>query len=108
MGTDTAYEVYDIHVSGKYAYLAAESDGVVILDISDPTSTSLVGIYDYPGANRVESIHISGNYAYAGNRAYTGKLQIVDISNTSQPLLADIPWYLSMGYRYIRKTRLYG
>ena len=44
--------VHNVHVRGRYAYVAAYKDGLHIVDISDPTSPVLAGSFDtYSGAD---------------------------------------------------------
>lgn len=66
-----------VAISGKYAYFAYGTDGLRILDISDPSNPRAVGQYD-PGS--VYTVEVSGKYAYI--HASTG-FQILDISNPS-------------------------
>lgn len=71
----------DVKVLGNNAYAAA-SDGLRIVDISDPSTPTLTGHYKTP--EFVTSLDIKGNYAYlAVNR--TG-LHIVNVSNPSAPV----------------------
>jgi len=71
-------------IAGNYAYLSDPNGGLRILDISDPTSPSLVG--QVTGLGQVYDVAISGNYAYLASRARG--LDIVDISNPAAPFPA--------------------
>ena len=64
-------EVNDVHVVGNYAYLAIGTEGAVgsaafeIIDISAPLAPVSVGSYSYPNTTTgVQSVDVSGNYAY--------------------------------------------
>lgn len=83
-----------IAVSGDYAFVAADTAGIKVVDLSDPidTSPSLAGSLTIPGAN-VTAIAISGSHAYAagydetlGARYF---LWVVDISNPLAPTLVS-------------------
>ncbi|MDO8507527.1 MAG: hypothetical protein Q7S53_03085 [bacterium] len=76
-GTATAGGVY---VSGNYAYLAAMGDGLLVSNISNPSSPVTVGSYNTDGY--AIDVYVSGKYAYVGE---TNGLKIIDISNPAVP-----------------------
>ena len=51
-----------VSVSGNYAYVTLDKNGLVIVDISNSSSPILKGRYDTAGQAR--AISVSGNYAY--------------------------------------------
>jgi len=51
-----------VYVSGNYAYIADETDGLEIIDISDPTNIFLVKKYN--NVNEAQKVIVSGIYAY--------------------------------------------
>ena len=69
-------------VSGKYAYIADDNKGLMIVDISDPRNLQLVSRYDTAGSSR--GVAVSDGYAYIadGNKG----LVIVDISDPENPM----------------------
>lgn len=77
----TEDNISEVKVSGNYAYLADGKNGLLIFDISDPSSPVLKGNYN----NATGACDISGNYVYvaAGDKG----LLILDINNTSSPIL---------------------
>ena len=70
-------------MSGNYAYVADWYDGVRVIDVSNPASTSEIGYYDVPGHVAI-SVHLSGNLLYVA--LYSGGLRIVDVSNPALPV----------------------
>ena len=72
----------DVVLSGNYAYVAAGSDGLQILNVSNPSAPSLVGSCDTSGTAR--AVDVVGNYAYVADDL--SGLQIIDISNPANPL----------------------
>ena len=74
---------------GNLAYLAAYA-GLQIIDVSDPSTPSLLGSYDASGI--LHDIHVVGNYAYVVGGA---GLQVVDISNPNAP--EGVGWYEWVG-----------
>ncbi|MHA1289726.1 MAG: LVIVD repeat-containing protein, partial [Candidatus Thorarchaeota archaeon] len=77
-----------ISLSGKYAYVAARSARLTVVDVSDPTNPAIVGsIYDATKLKDARAVYVSGNYAYvaANDNDY---LTIVDISDPANPAVA--------------------
>ena len=77
-----------IYVSGKYAYVASQTDnGVEILDISDPSNPTHVGAITDNETTELEGargIYVSGKYAYIASIIDDG-VEILDISDPSNP-----------------------
>ncbi|WP_301337667.1 ELWxxDGT repeat protein, partial [Microcystis aeruginosa] len=67
---------YDVQVVGNYAYVADDTSGLQIIDISNPTNPTLKGSYNTSGS--ANDVQIVGNYAYVAD-ASSG-LQIIDVS----------------------------
>jgi len=95
-----------VAVSGNYAYCAADQNGLIIVDITDPANPFVKGRYNTPGHSR--SVKVTGNYAYVADKY--GGLRIVNISNPSAPTLAGSCHYgngwaedldLSGNYAYV-------
>ncbi len=68
-------------INGNYAYVA-ESSGLLILNISNPSSPVQVG--NHPESNCV-AVAVNGNYAYVLSNNTTSNLLILNISNPSNP-----------------------
>jgi len=75
--------IYDVFVSGNYAYVAATSNGLSIVDITTPGSPQVLSYYDTPGW--LCRVHVQGNIAYGADWRDSG-LQILDVSNPSEPV----------------------
>ena len=96
-------------VSGNYAYIADGSDGLIVLDVSNPGSPKLVGSYDTDGT--AYGVYVNGNYAYVTtqhvNNQEVGGLVVFDISDPTNPTLIgrnDKGWYeicVRGGYAYV-------
>jgi hypothetical protein len=72
----------DVFVRGNYAYCAAGSGGLDILDISQPSKPLRVGNVDTPGS--ANAVFAAGNYAYVAD--YEGGLRVIDVSVPAQPV----------------------
>jgi hypothetical protein len=80
-----------VDVVGNYAYVAVtkryelsgSSSGLIILDISDPTTPILQGYYNTGDGST--DVKIVGNYAYVAD--WNSGLKILDISNPTIPTL---------------------
>jgi len=79
---------YNLQVVGTYAYVTSSiSDGLTVVDISNPSSLSVVGkLFDSTNMNSARGIVVSGSYAYVVSRLSDG-LAIVDISDPTTPVL---------------------
>ena len=76
----------DIYSDAPYVYVngTCNSCGVNIIDVSDPANPKEVGNYN-PGYY-VHDCHVKGDYLYAA-AFYKGTIDIVDISDKSNPTL---------------------
>lgn len=78
---DAAGAAAGIAVSGKYAYLAYDNEGLNIIDVSDPSDP--IFIASEPTSGQAMDVAVSGKYAYVAGGA--GGLRIIDVSNPSAP-----------------------
>jgi type II secretory pathway pseudopilin PulG len=76
----------DVYVSGNYAYLA-DSNILRIIDITTPTTPTLVGSYTAGGV--INGINISGDYIYLATASTTAELTVVNVTNKAAPVTAD-------------------
>jgi hypothetical protein len=79
----------DIAISGQYAYVA-DTSGLRVLNISDPTNPVHVASLTQPGQSYgwFSQIHLSGNHAYLIDSSFR-KLWIVNVANPAAPTLAS-------------------
>ncbi len=88
-----------------YAYVAAGSSGLQVIDITNPQSPQIVGSVDTPGGAREAAV--SGTYAYVAD--YDSGLQVIDITNPQSPQIVgsvDTPFAandvaISGAYAYV-------
>ena len=73
---------FGIYVEDGVAYIAGET-GLTITDVSDPEHPEIIGSFYDGGVNR--NVRIRGSYAYVTD--YEDGLEIVDISNLSNPVM---------------------
>ncbi|MCF7824113.1 MAG: T9SS type A sorting domain-containing protein [Candidatus Marinimicrobia bacterium] len=69
-------------VSGTYAYIAAGSSGMQVINISNPASPDSVTTVAGSGSGYAEGINVSSPYAYLGNGA---NVTIYDINTPETP-----------------------
>src|SRR3989442_9494221 len=74
----------NVDVSGNFAYVAAGSAGLQVVDVSDHLHPHVVASRSLPG--NANDVVIAGNYAYVA--AGTAGLQIVNISNPLSPTVS--------------------
>ena len=70
-----------VAITTRYAYVAADAAGLIVIDIRDPSNPQRVGAYDISGS--AQGVAVSGNYAFVADAAYG--LQVIDISNPTDP-----------------------
>ena len=73
----------NVDVSGNFAYVAAGSAGLQVVDVTDRRSPHIVGSLDTPG--NANDVKVVGNRAYVADGS--AGLQIIDISNPNNPTL---------------------
>ena len=73
-----------VAVSGDYAYMSVPSQGLVILDISNPGSPTKVATYS---DSLNGDLTLSGGYAYIGANDSSSNLTILNISDPLNPSL---------------------
>ncbi|MBU1318831.1 MAG: hypothetical protein KKG33_06925 [candidate division Zixibacteria bacterium] len=77
---------WDVAVQGSFAYLAADEDGIIIVDVTKPAKPQIVDSCDMPGEAR--QIVIEAGYAYV--TAYWGRdLQILSLENPTKPVFVS-------------------
>ncbi len=95
----------DMQIIGNYAYLAAGSSGLLILDISNLQNISLAGYYELPAVSYAHSLRVINNKAYMA----FSEFKIINVSDVYNPALLvsyDTPgeaygMYLKDNYAYI-------
>lgn len=112
--TDLGYAV-DVHVSGKYAYVASHDEGLVVVDIAgeifNGRNPYIVGKND-DEISSASSVYVLGKYAYVTDFDLNRSLAIIDISDPTDPTLAGsysnpeflnhhMDVYVSGGYAYV-------
>lgn len=73
-------------VSGHYVYAACSSQGVKIIDLSDPANPVLTATVDTPGL--AMHVAISGSYAYVADGS--SGMQVMDISDPTHPAIVGV------------------
>jgi hypothetical protein len=88
---DTA-DATSVFVSGSYAYVgkvfssAGTSYEFYIINVSNPASPTVSGSLNL--AATVNSVYVSGNYAYLATSVTTAELTVVNVTNKSAPTIA--------------------
>jgi parallel beta-helix repeat protein len=73
----------NVDVSGNFAYVAAGSTGLQVVDVSNRSAPRIVGTRDTPG--NANDVKVVGNLAYVADGA--AGLQIIDITNPINPVI---------------------
>jgi hypothetical protein len=80
---DTPDLAFGVAVSGDLAFVADQSGGLRIINITNPASPSLVGTYDTPGT--ALGVAVAGDLAFVAD--YASGLKIINIANPASPTL---------------------
>ena len=75
---------FQLKKDGDYLYLAAGISGLIIIDVSDPSSPEHVATYDNGSA--IDTVEIGESIAYVGS--YFGGITAIDISDPETPSVA--------------------
>jgi len=78
--------VLGLAVAGHYAYLAASSDGLYVLNVTDKYAPAVLGHLNLPG--NATDVILDGRFAYV-SLAEEG-VALVDIHNPTNPQLIDV------------------
>jgi hypothetical protein len=79
--------VSEVVVSGDHAYVS--SGTLQILDVSDPTAPTIIGEYGKGDTlERIESIEVSGDFAYVGYSDHF--VHVVDVSDPRVPVRVGV------------------
>jgi len=89
---DTPGSARDVFISGSYAYVADGSEGLGVIDVSDPENPVEVGAHDTPGHSG--NVFVLDDYAYVAD-GYSG-LRVIDVSNPENP--NEVGAYDTPGY----------
>ncbi len=81
--------VWDVEVAGNYAYLAAGTQGLQIVNVTDPDALVLAGGTGGSDYEPAISVAVGGSYAYVGTDY--GGLLVVDVSNPANPIVVSNP-----------------
>lgn len=92
LDTNNAISVFKsgnyLFVTEGYYLSSSETHGLFVVDVSTPSSPSMVGTYSVTGADEPTGVFVSGNYAYLSMLSASQSLRIIDISNPASPALA--------------------
>lgn len=78
---DTDGDAQGVFLDGNTVYVADGTNGLVLVDVTQPTNPSYLGFCDTP--NFARRSFIDGSYAYVADEA--SGLQVIDVSNPAAP-----------------------
>lgn len=81
----------DVDIFNGKAYVTADpsadiKDDFYIIDVSNPNINNLPVLGQINVSSGLEAVHVADNYAYVANRSKDGQLQIIDITDTTNPV----------------------
>lgn len=75
--------VYDVQVSGNFAYLVGWPFGLAVVDVSSPFSPCLVSTLELSDSDETRTVLADGDHVYVGD--YDEGVYVVDISDPTKP-----------------------
>ncbi len=100
---DTHRYSYGVAVKGSYAYLAAYRDGLITVDISNPSNPVTVFTNRWTTYPYAYNLDIDGDYAYVAS--ISRGLTVFDVSMPSTPSLVTA---YDLGYENVRDVKIFG
>jgi hypothetical protein len=76
----------NVDVNGSYAYVAAGSAGLIVVNVANPSNPVIVASLDTPG--NANDVRVVGNTAYVADGP--AGLRIIDVTNPLQPVLRGV------------------
>ena len=108
---EAADDLYDAHVTGTIAYLAAGGAGLQVIDMADPSDPTLVGAAAGP-AGGATGVWVAGGYAYmVGPYGFTGNevvLTVLDVSTAAHPFMVGEYVDIPSSERYLYRVQVVG
>lgn len=92
----------EVDIQGDYAYIAANYGGVVIMDISNPSTPTFIGQYE--GEGLADALCVQGDYVYTGFRGEG--FAILDVSDPEN--IAKVGVYKEDYYYYCYSVDVLG
>ncbi len=78
-------QILGIYVTGGIAYVAENSVGIEIINVTNPSFPQFMSSYDTPGL--ASGIQVAGSYAYVADAT---SLYVINVSNPFSPVYAGI------------------
>ncbi len=93
---ETPDDAKSVYVSGNYAYVAADDEGLQVIDIINPESPEIVGSLKMQNSGRARFVHVSDSYAYVvSDLDGIFSLETIDISDPENP--ASVSYFSTQG-----------
>ncbi len=87
LGTSSVPDLpYDFHVEGSLLYVADAAEGLLIMDVGDPSQPLLVS--QLRTTERCQALALQGRFAYLADTGQHSGVQVVDVSMPQAPVLA--------------------
>ncbi|MBI2939849.1 MAG: hypothetical protein HYY04_05365 [Chloroflexi bacterium] len=90
-GSHDIGDAWGVAVAGPYAYVAAGSEGLLIVDVADPTRPTRIGSYRTQGY--AQGVTVVGTFVYLA--ASESGLRILDVADPTRP--AEVGYYDTPG-----------
>ncbi len=89
VGSYSNYDAWDVRVRGDVAYVAAGSDGLVTLNVSNPAAPVLLDQYTTGSGDFYRKLDVQGHLAFVNNYSSSGDIMIFDVSDPTDITLVN-------------------
>ncbi len=96
--TSESINAQGIEIVDDVAYIAADLDGFVAFDISDPSDISVLGWFNLTASTRADDVFIDDNYAYivtSNEFTFDYGIRVIDITDPS--IMFEISNFIQIG-----------
>ncbi|MFX1475926.1 MAG: hypothetical protein ACFFCO_10700, partial [Promethearchaeota archaeon] len=87
--TYSTYDALDVDVQGDIAYVAAGTDGLVVLDVSDKVNPVLLDVVKHTSSVYYTSVDVQGIHCFVTNDATVIGLYCFDVSDPTNVVYLD-------------------
>ena len=99
---NTRVSATGVYVSDTTVYVADQNGGLQMINVTDPASPKILGVYDTDNAN---GVYVSGTTAYLAD--LSSGLQIVDVTDPTSPKFLGSYYNTYANGVYVTNTTAY-
>ena len=87
----------DLVIDGSTAFVADRSNGLTLVDISDPAAPSVSGVAPARNAGFPNDVVVAGNFAFLADVSFPNGVPVVEVSDLAAPLPRAVVDFTTLG-----------